>query len=740
METFAFQAEIHQLMSLIIHAFYSNKDIFLRELIANASDALDKYRYAALSRVADGSGGSVEETASLRIRLHANTTDRVLTIEDNGIGMTRQELIDNLGTIARSGTKQFIQTLTETKDMSLIGQFGVGFYSGYLVADKVSVVSRSSTESGVHRWESDANGSFTITQLDENALENPHGTRIELSLKEDQVDYLQESKIREIVSKHSAFIGYPIELFVEREAEPAPAAAAGADTEDGDEPEEIEAEAEAKSEAETDSKPDADNETEADVKPEPNAEAKPEPVKTQEWVQLNTQKPIWMRRPDEVSEEDYAAFYKTISQDWEDPLATKHFHVEGQLEFRGLLFIPKRQPFDLYGREKRNHLKLYVRRVFITDNSEDYIPEWLSFVRGLVDSDDLPLNVSREMLQQNRIMKIIQKNVVKKCIELIADIAADTEHPERYKTFYEAFSKNLKLGVYDDDTHREKLIPLLRFYTSKSPETLCSLEDYIERMKPNQKNIYYMTGVSIEQVANAPFTESLRKKDIEILYFIDTIDEYLSQRLTEYKDKKLVNITKDSDAVLEDLQGLEDQEGANEEAAAAAQAKKESYAPLCAKMKELLEGKVEDVRISLRLTETPAILVSSQYGWTANMERIMKAQALQANPMAAKHMASKKILEINPNHRMVRALKDRVEEPATRDMIHLIYEASMINSGFGLENPNFFVGRVYRMIEIGLNLLDDEPTETTTGDNAAPDASADSSADAGTEAVMETLD
>lgn len=681
-ETFMFQAEINQLMSLIINAFYSNKEIFLRELIANSSDALDKYRHRLLQKE-----GSVEELGKLEIRLVANKDTKTLEIVDNGIGMSRQELIDNLGTIAKSGTKQFMQALTDNKDLALIGQFGVGFYSAYLVADRVIVVSRGHEEEEAYVWESTAGGSFTVSKaVGDMQLEK--GTRIILHLKEDQKELLEEHVLKNIVGKHSSFIGYPILLEVHRTRE--------VEVKDGPE-------------LEKDVKDTEGNVTEESVKEGDVGEEEDNapPAKTTvtesytEWEQLNKQKPIWMRKPDDVSSEEYNGFYKTVCNDWEDPLAVKHFGVEGQFEFRGLLFVPRRAPFDMFGREKRNQLKLYVRRVFIMDDSEELIPEWLSFVRGLVDSDDLPLNVSREMLQQNKIMKIIQKNVVKKCIEMFTEMAKDKA--EDYKTFYDNFSRNLKLGVYDDDKNKDKLVELLRFYSSKSGEERTSLEDYVTRMKEGQKNIYYIVGENIAQVRNSPFTEKLRKKGYEVLYMVDTIDEYMMQRLREYKDKKMVCVTKEGEVLDDDL--TEEEKKAREE----------KFKGICDKIKEILGDKVEKVQISDRITDTPAVLVTSEYGWSANMERIMKAQALQSNQMTS-YMTSRKVMQINPDHRIVKALVVRFEDAelanasTTRDIVTMLFETSLINSGFGMEDPSVFVKRIHRMLELGLD-LEEEPAD-----------------------------
>lgn len=674
-ETFMFQAEINQLMSLIINAFYSNKEIFLRELIANASDALDKYRHSILE-----SKGAVDELNKLEIKIKFQKENGTLEIEDNGIGMTRQELIDNLGTIARSGTKQFMQQMADTKDVSLIGQFGVGFYSAYLVADKVVVFSRGMNETDTYRWESNAGGSFTITKEDEVSLER--GTRILLYLKDDQKTFLDEHMLKSTVSKHSSFITYPLQLEVHRTRE-------------------VE---EATEEATEETK----EETVETVEETTPPKKKTRTESYTEWDQINKQKPIWMNKPEEVSEEDYAEFYKTIAGDWEKPLATKHFQVEGQMEFRGLLYVPKRPPFDMFGRDKRNHLKLYVRRVFITDNSEELIPEWLGFIKGLVDSEDLPLNVSREMLQQNRIMKIIQKSVVKKCIEMFSDLARDK--PDDYKTFYENYGRSLKLGVYEDDKNHDKLVELLRFYSTKSEENYTTLEDYISRMKEDQKSIYYIIGENLAQVRSSPFLEKLRKKGYEVLYMMDPIDEYMMQRIRDYKDKKMVCITKEGD-LLNDLTEDEKKE------------RQERFKPLCDKMKAVLGDKVEKVELSDRITDTPVVLLTNQYGWSANMERIMKAQAL-GNQQMSQHMKPKKIMQINPDHRIIKALLERIGDTeqaqanSTKDIITMLFDSSLLHSGFGLDEPNLFVQRVHRMLELGLNL--DEETEYVSVEKEVP--------------------
>ena len=694
-ETFAFQAEINQLMSLIINTFYSNKDIFLRELISNSSDAIDKIRHQSLN-----DNDALKSQKDLFINIYTNKDSNQLIIEDSGIGMTKADLINNLGTIAKSGTKAFMEALEQNSDVSMIGQFGVGFYSAFLVADKVKVFSKHNDDEE-HLWESSAGGSFYVSKTDTGLK---RGTRMVLELKDDQKDLLEENKIKDLIKTHSQFISYPISLMVKKTRTKT--------VEIEDTPEEIDAdknveEDENKEKKDEDGVVEDDNEEKKDedgVVEDVDEEDKKKEPKTkeveeeyEELEEINIEKPLWLKNPDEISLEEYNKFYKHISGDYDDSCKVKHFSVEGQLEFTGMLFIPKRPPFDLFEQnKKKNNIKLYVRKVFITDDSTELSPDWMSFAVGIVDSQDLPLNISREMLQKSQILKVIKKNVVKKVIEALVELS---EESEKYLEFYQQFSKNIKLGIHEDSSNRDKLAKLLRYKSTKS-ESFTSLDDYISRMKEEQKAIYFISGETMSSICNSLFLEKLQKRDLEVLLMDDPVDEYCMQQLKEYQGKTFVNITKEN----LDLGLTEDEKKEEEE-------KNKKYEELCKTIKDVLGDSVQKVVVSTRLNDSPCCLVTSEYAWSANMERIMKAQALRNDAMMG-HMSGQKTLEINVDSDIIQELYNKLNvdknDKTVKDIVWLLFETTLINSGFTLDQSKVFCNRIHRMIRLGLSLDEKE--------------------------------
>ena len=674
-ETFAFQAEISQLMSLIINTFYSNKSIFLRELISNSSDALDKIRYNSLT---DNEVLTLEP--SLHINIIPDKENNILHIEDSGIGMTKTDLINNLGTIAKSGTKGFMEALSGGSDMSLIGQFGVGFYSAFLVADSVSVTSKHNDDEQ-YTWTSNAGGSFNITHENESTLKR--GTRISLHLKEDQHEFLDIQTIKDLVKTHSEFINYPISLMVEKERE---VSAEEVSAEEVSAEEEVEGLVEDNDELEK---------VEELSKDEPAEYEKPKKMETySELEQLNINKPIWTRDKEDITQEEYATFYKGISGDWEDHLAVKHFKAEGQLEFKAILYVPKRTQTDMFEKKKQNNLKLYVRRVFITDKCEELIPEWLSFMKGIVDSEDLPLNISREILQQSRTMKVIRKNIVKRSIELFQELLEDED---KYKIFYNQFSKNIKLGVHEDSVNRNKLSKLLR-YNASNNDDMISLDTYVSNMSDGQEEIYYIAGESLDSIKESSFVKGISNKGYDVFLMHEPIDEYVLQQLTEYDGKKLVSITKEGFKLPE-----------TDEEKTSFDTLTEEYSETCKKIQALLTDRCEKVVLSNRLTDSPCCIVTGQFGWSANMERIMKAQTL-GDKSASHYMMSKKTLEINPYHAIVKELKtklaldDETSKQINVNIVNLMYDTALIDSGFTLDHSGSFSNRIYNMLAMGLGV------------------------------------
>lgn len=675
-ETFAFQAEINQLLSLIINTFYSNKEVFLRELISNASDAIDKIRYASLT-----SPDALGDLKDFEIKIIPDKSAKTLTIIDTGIGMNKQELIKNLGSIAHSGTRTFMETLQsgQKPDISLIGQFGVGFYSAYLVAQNVKVVTKANDDIQ-YIWESSASGSFTIRE-DTDGESIKRGTKIILEIKDDQKEYLEESRIREIVKKHSEFCSFPIKCYSEREEEI--------------DNEEVHA--------------DEDGEdNDGEIVPDTSVENKTSKEKriVKEFVRLNTQPPIWQRKPEDVTSEEYASFYKSISNDWNDHLAVKHFELDGSVQLKAILFIPKHPPHDMFNTvsKKRNNVKLYVRKVLITDDSTNLLPDYLGFVHGVVDSNDLPLNVSREMLQQNGIMKIIRNSLVKKVVEMIAELEVNHDN---FTTFNESFSKNIKLGIHEDEKNKTKLIEVIRYHSTKSLDKQISFKDYVGRMQEGQKKIYYMTGESLKAIETSPFLEKLKNLNLEVLLMTDPIDEYMIQSLVDYDGKKLVCCSKEC---LE-LDHTSDEKQAFEKL-------QKDWEPICKTIKNILGERVQGVKISDRLTSNPCVLVTDRYGYSANMERIMKAQALRDSRDLM--FGSRKTLEINPDHILIKDIQERVNkssnQKAIKNIIELLYETVLIDSGFSIDEPNKYAQRIYKLMSLDLcgEINDDQDVSQET--------------------------
>lgn len=624
-ETLGFQTEVKQLLHLMVHALYSNREIFLRELISNASDACDKLRFEAIAKPA-----LLEEDADLKVKISYDEQANTLTLEDNGIGMNRDDVIANLGTIARSGTAEFIQQLSgdQKKDSGLIGQFGVGFYSAFIVADEVTVETRkagASAEEAV-RWTSKGDGEFTVETINQ----ADRGTKITLTLKEDAKEYANGYRLRNVIQKYSDHIGLPIQLQKDIEVDGEEAGAA-------------------------------------------------EQATAVEWETINKANALWTRSKNEIKTEEYQEFYKHVAHDFEDPLDWSHNKVEGKQEYTSLLFIPKRAPFDLYQREAPRGLKLYVQRVFILDNAEQFLPLYLRFIKGVVDSSDLPLNISREILQQNPQIDSMKTALTKRVLSLLDKMAGDQD---KYYEFWKEFGQVLKEGPGEDFANRERIAGLLRFSSTEHSEQRVSLADYVSRMKEDQDKVYYLIGESLAQVKSSPHLEVFRKKGIEVLLLTDRIDEWLMSHLNEFDGKSLVDVAR-GDLDLGSLDTEEDKK-AQEEAS-------ETKKDLLERIKKSLDERVSEVRVSTRLTDSPAVLVIGAGDLGLQMRKILEASGQQLPD-------SKPILEINPNHPLVERLEAQTQEASFTDLAALLCDQAALAAGESLEDPGQFVQRLNRLL------------------------------------------
>ncbi len=628
-ETLGFQTEVNQLLKLMIHSLYSNKEIFLRELISNASDAIDKLRFEAISE-----SKLYEDDTNLKIVVTYDKDAKTISISDNGIGMSRDEVVENIGTIAKSGTREFLESLSgdQKKDANAIGQFGVGFYSAFIVADKVTLKTRragASADQGV-LWESSGNGEFSIETIEKEG----RGTEITLHLKEEDEDLLDGFRLRSIIRKYSDHITVPIEMIKE------------------DTP------------AKDDEDKDKDKET------------------VIEYEKVNNASALWTRPKSEITDEEYAEFYKHVGHDFEDPLAWTHNQVEGKYEYTSLLFIPKRAPFDLWDRERQHGIKLYVRRVFIMDETEKLMPNYLRFVKGIIDSNDLPLNVSREILQHSKVLDSIRSGSVKKILQLLQKIA--NNKPDDYKTFWKEFGRVMKEGPGEDFANREKIAKLLRFSSTldDKEEQEVSLDDYISRMKDGQKAIYYITADSFAAAKHSPHLEVFRKKGLEVLLLSDRVDEFLMSSLPEYDGKSLQSVARGE----LDLGDLEDEEEKKEQ-----EKIEEEYKDFIDKVAKSLGDDVKEVRITHRLTDSPSCLVTGEHDMSANLERLLK----QAGQDVIGH---KPILELNPEHPLVKRLKSEDQGDRFDDWAKLLFEQALLSEGGQLEDPATFVSRMNKML------------------------------------------
>mmetsp|Transcript_24384 Transcript_24384/g.39305 ORF Transcript_24384/g.39305 Transcript_24384/m.39305 type:complete len:808 (+) Transcript_24384:78-2501(+) len=698
-ETMEFQAEVSRLMDIIINSLYSNREIFIRELISNASDALDKIRFESL-KDKDAAGD-----IPLEIRIEYDQDAKTLTIQDSGVGMSKEDLVKNLGTVAKSGTTDFVEKAASgTDSLSLIGQFGVGFYSVYLVSDEVTVFSK---KNGFDQqvWKSSANQTFSVAP-DPRGGTLKRGTAVTLKLKEDAEEFTNPEILERLIKKYSQFIQFPIYLHTHKmESKEVP-------VEEEEKPEEADEGEKSESEEEDDLEV-ADEEDEEEKKPK----TKTVTEKVWEWKHINTNKPIWTRKPADIEEKEYIDFYKALTKDTEDPIEYSHFSAEGEISFKSILYVPKKAPRGYYDNyyKKSTALKLYVRKVLISEEFEDFMPRYLGFIKGVVDSEDLPLNVSRETLQQSKVLRVMSKKLTRKAIAMLRKMAEDCEEDDeddedseeeeeeeenekecKYDTFFAEFGKSLKLGIIEDSTNKKKLAKLIRYETSKSEGKFIGLQEYVENMPESQEHIYYITGENKDAVKNSPFIERLTRKGIEVVYMVDPLDEYVINSIPEFDGVKLMSVTK------------EDLEITQSEAAKEREKKlKEEFKPFSEWLAKKLGKKVSKVEVSNRLAQSPCVLVTSKYGWSANMERIMKAQTL-GNAEAQPWMKASKILEINPKHPLIKELKSRADSDSEGDdldnLIDLLFGTAMLTSGFPVTDPKIFASNIHAVIAKNLGV------------------------------------
>jgi len=744
-------------MDIIINSLYSNKDIFLRELISNSADALDKIRFLSVS-----DKDALKDESNLEIRISVDRDNNILTIKDTGIGMSKEDLISHLGTIARSGTAAFLEQAQRGGDLNLIGQFGVGFYSVYLVADYVEVITKSNNDTTQWIWESQASGTFAISEDKEvESRRLGRGTQINIHLKESCQEYLQESKLQGLVERYSEFINFPIHLLTEKNV----TTEIPVEEEEDDDVEEKKDEKDSQKDSEEKKEGD---EIEVSEDDEGNEEKKPKTKSVtelvKEWKILNDNQALWLRPPGEVSDEDYTKFYQALTKaEKEEPLAHSHFRAEGDIDFKAVLYVPPNAPFEMSSNyyTSKPRVKLYVRRVFISDSFEDLLPKWLSFMVGLVDSDSMPLNVSREMLQLNEGLKVIKKKLIRKALDMLkklsdvnmgwvekeAELEAagkvnkkkkddDDDDDEalkdeltkeeeelkkqgaKYKTAWGSFSKPIKMGIIEDHTNRRRLLPLLRFYTNKSFDTLTNLDAYISRMKEGQKKIYYLVGTDKEELAGSPFVDHLAEQGFEIIFFTDPLDEYVMTNVYEYEEKSFVNVSKD-----DSTDETKDDDDKKREKLVRIQ-----YKNVTKWWKDSL-GKgagITVVKVSTRLTSTPCVVVSSKYGWSATMEKIAMAQALgSSDPSRASMQRGARTLEINPRHPVVRQLKDKMdqnpEDPDAVEMVKVLTSACLLDSGYMLTEAPEFKNSILHLLKGQLGIDDLKPLSLKDLDGSLKD-------------------